>query len=61
MTSVTTMVLVSLVMLALGYVLGRRRTIQEAENHNRALAQMSVVLKSHLTGNNDEAEAENHA
>ena len=55
------MVLVSLGMLALGYVLGRRRTTQEAENHDRALAQMGVVLKSHLTGNNDEAEAENHA
>ena len=61
MTAIATMVLVSLGMLALGYVLGRRRTTQEAENHDRALAQMGVVLKSHLTGNNDEAQAENHA
>lgn len=61
MTSVDIVVLASLIMLTLGYVAGRRRTLQEAENHERALAQMGVVLKSHLTGNNDEAEAENHA
>ena len=61
MTSVDIVVLASLIMLTLGYVAGRRRTLQEAENHARALAQMGVVLKSHLTGNNDEAQAENHA
>ncbi len=45
MTSVATIVLVSLVMLALGYVAGRRRTLKELES----LAERFEDIKSHLT------------
>jgi len=49
MTLVAMIVLVSFIMLAVGYVLGRRKTLEELES----LAERLEDIKSHLTESND--------